>query len=62
MNRTEYLAKNVKFTMAGELLLALLKFVSRRVFVVLLGKEYLGLNGLFADVHSMLSEIGRAHV
>ncbi|MCI8690928.1 MAG: hypothetical protein HFF87_11580 [Oscillibacter sp.] len=55
MNRAEYLAKNVKFTMAGELLLAVLKFVSRRVFVLLLGKEYLGLNGLFTDVLSMLS-------
>ena len=41
--------------MACELLLAALKFVSRRVFVLLLGKEYLGLNGLFTDVLSMLS-------
>ena len=41
--------------MACELLLAALKFMSRRVFVLLLGKEYLGLNGLFTDVLSMLS-------
>ena len=48
-------AKNVKFTVLSELVLAGLKFVSRRVFVLLLGKEYLGLNGLFTDILSMLS-------
>ena len=47
--------KNLKFAMAGELLLAVLKCLFCRVFVLLLGREYLGLNGLFADVLSMLS-------
>ena len=51
----ESTAKNVKFTVLSELVLAGLKFVSRRVFVLLLGKEYLGLNGLFTDILSMLS-------
>lgn len=55
MDRAEPMKKNLKFVMAGELLLAVLKFLSRRVFVLLLGKEYLGLNGLFTDVLSMLS-------
>lgn len=35
--------------------MAALKFVSRRMFVILLGREYLGLNSLFTDVLSMLS-------
>ena len=55
MDRAAPMEKNLKFAMAGELLLAVLKCLSRRVFVLLLGREYLGLNGLFADVLSMLS-------
>ena len=55
MDRAARMEKNLKFVMAGELLLAVLKFLSRRVFVLLLGREYLGLNGLFTDVLSMLS-------
>lgn len=55
MNKAEHIAKNIKYAVAGELLLAVLKFISRRVFVLLLGREYLGLNGLFTDVLSMLS-------
>lgn len=55
MDRVEYAAKNLKFTAAGELVLAILKFVSRRVFVILLGKEYLGISGLFTDILSLLS-------
>ena len=55
MDRTEHIAKNLKFAAASELTLAVLKFVFRRVFVLLLGKEYLGLNGLFTDILSVLS-------
>ncbi len=55
MDRTEHIAKNLKFVAASELTLAVLKFVFRRVFVLLLGKEYLGLNGLFTDILSVLS-------
>ena len=55
MDRAARMEKNLKFVMAGELLLAVLKFLSRRVFVLLLGREHLGLNGLFTDVLSMLS-------
>ncbi len=55
MDRSEHITKNAKYALAGELLLAVLKFISRRVFVLLLGREYLGLSGLFTDVLSMLS-------
>lgn len=48
-------AKNLKYILASELVLAGLKFISRRVFVLALGREYLGLNGLFTDILSMLS-------
>lgn len=39
----------------GELLIIVLKFVTRTVFIRTLGKAYLGINGLFADILSMLS-------
>jgi len=55
MDRTEHVVKNLKFATVSELMLAVLKFVSRRVFVLLLGKEYLGISGLFTDILSMLS-------
>lgn len=55
MDRAAHVVKNFKFTVAGELMLAVLKFVSRRAFVLLLGKEYLGLNGLFTDILSVLA-------
>lgn len=55
MDRTVPVMRNFKFTVAGELVLALLKFVLRRVFILLLGKEYLGLNGLFTDILSVLA-------
>lgn len=55
MDRAGAVAKNFKFTAASEFVLAALKFVSRRVFVLLLGKEYLGITGLFTDILSVLS-------
>ena len=39
----------------NEMLVVILKFVTRTVFIRTLGKAYLGINGLFADVISMLS-------
>ena len=41
--------------MLSEGMLAVLKFVSRFVFVHILGKEYLGLDGLFTDILTVLS-------
>ncbi len=55
MDRDEPIAKNLTGILFSEFLLAVLKFLSRRVFVLLLGKEYLGINGLFTDILSVLS-------
>ena len=55
MDGAKHITKNIRYALAGEFLLAMLKFVSRRAFILLLGREYLGLNGLFTDVLSMLS-------
>ena len=55
MERTENTVRNVAFSMLSECMLAVLKFVSRFVFVHILGKEYLGLDGLFTDILTVLS-------
>ena len=55
MGQVNAVTRNLKLTAASELVLAALKFISRRAFVLLLGKEYLGINGLFTDILSMLS-------
>ena len=51
--------RNTMLTMmtsfGNEMLVVILKFVTRTVFIRTLGKAYLGINGLFADVISMLS-------
>lgn len=55
MSRLDAITKNLKFAALSELLLAVAKFLLRRVFVLQLGKEYLGISGLFSDILSMLS-------
>lgn len=42
-------------SVGGQLLSTLLKFVVRTVFIHTLGKSYLGINGLFSDILTMLS-------
>ncbi|MBF7096119.1 lipopolysaccharide biosynthesis protein [Alkalibacter mobilis] len=55
MSRIENSIKNVKFSLGGQMISLLLSFVSRTVFVRYLSAEYLGLNGLFTNVLSILS-------
>ena len=47
--------KNVLFGWGMQLLIILLGFVCRTVFIQELGESYLGLSGLFANVLTMLS-------
>jgi len=46
---------NLVTSLGGQLLTTVLKFVTRTVFIYTLGKSYLGINGLFADILTMLS-------
>lgn len=55
MSRTLNSIKNIKFTLIGQLLSILLSFISRTVFIYYLSAEYLGLNGLFTNIISLLS-------
>jgi len=55
MNRTRSSIKNMAVTLVGALVTMLLQLVNRRIFVNYLASDYLGLNGLFSNVLSMLS-------
>ncbi len=54
-SRTTKTVLNFTTGIAGQLLITLLKFVTRTVFIQTLGASYLGINGLFTNILSMLS-------
>ena len=47
--------KNIYISILTQVIITLLGFISRRVFLDSLGSEYLGVNGLLTNVLSMLS-------
>ena len=53
--RTKNVAKNIVFALLGQIIKILLSFISRTIFIRILGIEYLGLNGLFTNVLMLLS-------
>jgi len=54
-SRTRNTILNVATSIGGQLLVTVLKFVTRTVFIHTLGKSYLGINGLFSEILTMLS-------
>ena len=54
-SRTQNSTYNVAFGIINKLVIMLLTFVSRTIFLRVLSAEYLGINGLFSDVLNMLS-------
>lgn len=46
---------NIGAGLANQMIITLLSFVSRTVFISVLGIEYLGINGLFTNILSMLT-------
>lgn len=54
-SRTKNTFLNLMMGLGGQVLSIIINFVCRTVFIKTLGVEYLGLNGLFADILSMLS-------
>ena len=54
-SRTEYSILNILTGVGGYFLNTILGFVCRMVFVKCLAADYLGVNGLFASLLSMLS-------
>lgn len=55
MSRLDNSIKNIAFGTVGHLLSYVLNFGTRKIFVVFLTIEYLGLNGLFSNILSILS-------
>lgn len=62
-SRTRNVAMNMSVSLLTQALMLVLNFVSRTVFIRTLGVDYLGVNGLFHNVLSILSfaELGIGH-
>ena len=56
--------KNMAYGMGAQLLQSIFPFISRTVFIYVLGESYLGINGLFSSILSVLSlaELGIGNV
>ena len=55
MSRTENSLKNLRFSIFFKIAGIILTFLARKIFVRILSAEYLGLNGTFSNVLTMLS-------
>lgn len=55
MSRVEKSIKNSAASIAIQMGTTILNFVSRTIFIRILGEEYLGINGLFGNILNMLS-------
>lgn len=55
MNRTHYAMKNAGFGILSKVLTLLLSFITRTIFIYILGSVYLGVNGLYTEILSLLS-------
>jgi len=54
-SRIDNSIRNVKYTAIAQAVNFLIVFISRRIFLKILSTEYLGLNGTFSNIISMLS-------
>lgn len=55
MSRTSKSVKNIGIALIGQIAIILIGFVARKLFILFLSAEYLGLNGLFSSVLTVLS-------
>ena len=53
--RTENSIKNITISMLSQIVMIILGFLSRKVFLDSLGIDYLGVNGLLTNILSMMS-------
>lgn len=62
-SRVDKSIKNTTFGMIGLAVSLLVQFISRTIFIKLLGDEYNGINGLFTNILSVLNlaELGFAY-
>ena len=55
MSRTQNAMKNIFFAMLSKMITLFLNFFSRTFFIYYLGNTYLGINGLFSEILTLLS-------
>jgi len=55
MSRTKNSVKNLSYALIGQVIGFVVSFIARIFFIQVLGREYLGLNGLFTNVLTILS-------
>lgn len=55
MNRAEASVKNSSFSIITQVLTVIINFIVKTFFIYTLGSEYLGINGLFSNIITMLS-------
>lgn len=55
MTRTKSSLQNIKYSVILQVVYVVLSFVSRTIFIRTLGAEYLGINGLFSNIITILS-------
>lgn len=53
--RTQKAARNITYNIFNQIVIILLSFISRSVFIWGFGSDFLGINGLFNDILSLLS-------
>ena len=53
--RLENSIKNVKYNMISQVLMIIISFISRTIFIKILGESYLGVSGLFSNILTILS-------
>lgn len=60
LSRTQNISRNVATVVVTRVLTLIFSFVSRTIFIYLLGKEYLGIDGLFTSILTVfsLAELG----
>lgn len=54
-SRTYNSIKNILFGLGSQVIILIFNFVSRTIFIKVLGTEYLGVNGLFSNILTVLS-------
>ncbi len=54
-SRTRNSIKNMAFGVSSQCIVLIINFLSRSIFIYALGMEYLGINGLFSNILSILS-------
>lgn len=55
--RTSNSIKNAIIAVIMNLVIVLMNFVAQKVFIIAFGNEYLGINGLFSNILSILAVV-----